>query len=525
MSAQTLTFKTLVRLSFAETVTWLSPPAEATMVVRWVVLNVTEIRPGYVLLLSGLALDSEVLWNLSSRGGCGLIIVGETILDAGAFPPGISVVAVPREFDLAELHRTLLTLLISQRTYMLERGLHIHNQLSHLAAEDDDLDKLTQALYDLSGRAVLLQDKRLEVLTEAPSSPLLSIWDDVLEYLESPDNLPDSLRDRKAAGKQMTILRQPFQDGLERLVTPINVGGVARGYLSFVDVENQLDSLDQLIIEQGALVYAVEMARAKAVRETEKRLKGDLLTAILQENITSRDAVLWVADIGLDDSQAHVALRFCWDSQKAPSMRRLETLINGELARQGAQAIIETMGTEIISIYQINPASGRPDAAIQLGNAVLALAIEKYPHAPIRCGVGLSAQDLNNWGSSFRQAGQALEMARRLAQNQVQYFRDLSVYRLLLQLENHPELQAFKQEILGSLLEYEGGGDLIPTLEAYFDHNANLSQAAEALFIHRNTLIYRLERIAEISGLDLDNTETRLAIQLALRIHRMTERG
>ena len=73
------------------------------------------------------------------------------------------------------------------------------------------------------------------------------------------------------------------------------------------------------------------------------------------------------------------------------------------------------------------------------------------------------------------------------------------------------------------MLDYEGGGELLRTLEAYFDNNGNLSQAAESLYIHRNTLIYRMERIAEISGLDLDNTETRLAVQLALRIHRMID--
>ena len=92
---------------------------------------------------------------------------------------------------------------------------------------------------------------------------------------------------------------------------------------------------------------------------------------------------------------------------------------------------------------------------------------------------------------------------------------------LLFQLEHHPDLQIFKGEILDSLLAYEGSGDLVKTLEVFFEHNGNLSQAAEALYIHRNTLIYRMERIAEITGLDLDNTETRLAVQLALRIHRM----
>ena len=113
-------------------------------------------------------------------------------------------------------------------------------------------------------------------------------------------------------------------------------------------------------------------------------------------------------------------------------------------------------------------------------------------------------------------------MARRLREKRPLYYPDLSVYRLLLQLEHHPELTSFKTKVLGPLLAYEGAGELLHTLEVYFDNNGNLSQAAEALFIHRNTLTYRLDRITEISGIDFDNTETLLAAQLALRIHKMT---
>ena len=75
---------------------------------------------------------------------------------------------------------------------------------------------------------------------------------------------------------------------------------------------------------------------------------------------------------------------------------------------------------------------------------------------------------------------------------------------------------------MGALLSIDGALELIHTLEAFFQHNGNLSQTAEALFVHRNTLIYRLERIASITNLSLDKPENRLAIQLALHIHRMT---
>ncbi len=65
---------------------------------------------------------------------------------------------------------------------------------------------------------------------------------------------------------------------------------------------------------------------------------------------------------------------------------------------------------------------------------------------------------------------------------------------------------------------------MIHTLQVYFEHNGNLSQAAEALFVHRNTLIYRMERIATLTGANLDDPEVRLAMQLALHIYRMMEK-
>jgi purine catabolism regulator len=323
------------------------------------------------------------------------------------------------------------------------------------------------------------------------------------------------LRDRKEAGRKPAILPQSIPGGLERLVAPIVVGGVARGYLSLVALEGELDALDHLVIEQGALVCGVDMARLKAVREAEKRLKGDLLSAILSEDLTPRDTHLWVQSMGLDLAESHAVLRFAWDGEAPPSLRRLETLVNGEIARLGAQAILENLRAEVVCVCQTKA------TALKLADAVLARAVEEYPETPARCGIGTAVDDLSRWRDSFRQAGQALEMARRLEAGKPLYFPDLSVYRLLFQLEYHPELQAFKQEMLGPLLVYEGGGELLRTLEAYFRHNGNISQAADALFIHRNTLIYRMERIAEITGLDLDNTETRLALQLALRIHKM----
>jgi PucR family transcriptional regulator, purine catabolism regulatory protein len=525
MNQPPLTFRELLRLSYSGPLTWLCAEHNADTRVKWVALDMNELTLGDVLMISGDALTPTVAKKSRKMGGVAIILLGTAPQPDAAFPDDLPIVSIDNQADARQLYRNMLTILINQRAYLMERGVRIHAQLSQLAAEGEGLISLAQAIYELSGRGVLVQDKRLGLLAEHASSTLMYIWDEVREQLLEKEHLPLEMHDRKKAGKQTTLKRQPLPGELERIITPISVGGVARGYLSLVDVSGMLDTLDFLVAEQGALVCAVEMARTKAVRETEKRLKGNLLTALLEENITPRDANLWVQNMGLDLEKSHIALRFAWDpplKADVPSMRRLETLVNGEATQQKYPAIIETIGAEVVCIFELTPVSGRPKGVFEFSAAILARAQDEYPDIPARCGVGILAAEMRAWRTSFRQAGQALEMARRLREEKPLYYPDLSVYRLLLQLEHHPELMSFKTIVLGPLLDHEGGKELLRTLEAYFDHNGNLSQAAEALFIHRNTLTYRMDRIAEISGMDLDNTETRLAVQLALRINRMT---
>jgi purine catabolism regulator len=516
------TLRDLLRLSFSEPVAWLTAEAGAGRPVQWVAVSAAELRPGDLLLLPPDSLDGAALAQASGRQAAGVLVLGEASLPEGVSCEGLSVAAVPGYTgDVRAAQKLLLTILINQRAALMERGVRIHAQLSQLEAEGGGLGGLVKAMSNISGRGVLVQDKRGRILAEHPSSALVTIWKDVLDQVNGLESLPEALVDRKRAGVRAGAMIQEIPGGLARLVAPIVVGEVARGYLSMIGLSGELDALDHQVAEQGLLVCAIEMARNKAVREAEKRLKGDLLTALLRENLSPRDARLWAHSMDLDLHQAYVALRFAWDGPSPPSRRRLETLVNGEVTRHGLRVIVSPMGVEVVCFCEAPPGAGHPDLALDFAQAVLDQGRREYPDVPGRCGVGAPALDLADWRASFRQAGQALEMARRLGETKPLYYSDLSVYRLLFQIEHSPELIAFQEETLGPLLAHEGASELIHTLETYFSHNGNLSQTAEALFIHRNTLIYRMERIASITGMDLDNPENRLAIQLALRIYRM----
>ena len=409
----------------------------------------------------------------------------------------------------------------NQRETYLEQRLRIHSRLSKISAAGGKIEGLAKAMHEITGRGILIQDKRLNVITEFPSPDLDTFWVDIKDQLRNSESLPQSLQDRTQAKNQSMVSNQEIDGGIARVISPIIVGDVGRGFLSIIGLEGDFDILDQAVAEEGALICAVEMSRTKAVRETVKQLQGDLLTALLQEDLSPRDAGLWIQTMGLDPTKEHVAMQFTWNSPSPPSLRRLETIINGEVVRSGAKVILNPTGSIVICFCQVSPGESRPKTAIDLAESILAGANSEYSEGKVRCGIGTAATDLNNWHRSFREAGHSLEMACRLDDENPMFYPDLSVYRLLLLIENEPELNEFHEGILGKLHKHDAGDNFINTLEAYFSNKTNLSQSAKALFIHRNTLTYRIQRIEEITGLDLNNPDHALAIQLALRIYRM----
>ena len=397
MQSASITFQQLLRLSYANSTVWLSDQPKENTPIRWVVLALDEITPGDVLLIPSIELTPEIVGQTVNQGGAAIISLGDDHPLESPSPSEIPIVAIPGEQDTRTVHRTLLTIVVNQRAHLMERGVRIHAQLSQLQAEGKGIARLSLAMSEISGRGVLVQDKRLRILAECASSTLDSIWGDIIEFLTARENLPKSLLDRSSAGRNVSIFKQSIPGGIARIVIPIVVGEVARGYLSLIGLEGEFDDLDNLVADQGSIVCAVEMARTKAVREAEKRVKGDLLSAILYESLTPRDTHLWIESIGLNLDCSHTALRFAWDSDKPPSLRRLETLVNGEISHQNYKAIVEAIGAEVVCICEIPTVANRPELAITLGNAVLDRAAQEYPNETARCGVGLPVSDLSFW--------------------------------------------------------------------------------------------------------------------------------
>lgn len=500
-------------------VTWVVGASAAECIARFAAGDFAFLLPPYASDLE------DRIARLAHIGIAGVAVIGEpsSSLVAAAEQAHVPLLVLPASTDIRPLERLALALLLDRAAGQEQRAAQLYQELTILSAEGAGLEAMAARIGRMTGKTVLVQDKRLAVLAAWFAPEMESLREAVESWATALSHLPEELRDRKHAAQRQSLLEQPLPlERLTRLIAPIIAKGMARGYFSLIAAPDTLTLFDRRVAQCGAAACALEMAKAKAVSEVEKRVRGTFVDALLAGSLSPLEAAQWSRRHAYDPDGRHAAVVVDWAQKEHPTYRRLETLVHGVVKSYGSSTLVQARENEIVLFSRLEPQQGL-ESARRLAEGIRRQASAEFPNDPLAIGIGRPVDALIGLRDSYREARQALSTARRLAEPNPLYFGELNVYRLLFQLEDSPELGSFCQETIGALIEYDRaqGTDLIETLTAYFAHKGNLSQTAEALFVHRNTLLYRMQRIKEISGLDLDNPETRLSVQLALRAHRL----
>jgi purine catabolism regulator len=426
---------------------------------------------------------------------------------------------LPETVDLRHVEHQVAQVLMGHPVDPEDRGQEIREQLLQLSTENRGLEALASAIAGMVGKTVVVQDKRLRPLAVAGDLTQSPQWPAVEDALYDTNPLPALFRDRmevaQASPDPVAIPLPPLN--MQRLVAPIVAGKMGRGFISLIFEEDEpYDALDVAFTRHSAAVCALEMAKEKAIREAQKRVQGNVLEQFLGGMISESEALLRLTRLGYQPDQHYTTLYIGGMVENVPTARQIEALCNEQSSALGYGALVQPYGSEVIVFCE-----GDESAARDLAQAVQNRVRERY-HEETVAGMGQIASDLRSWRESFQQAVAAYRTAQQWKLTAPLAFREMGVYRLLSLLVGSPELSRFYYATLGELTnETPQNNEFIATLDAFFEEHGNLTRTAKRLHIHRNTLLYRMDRIHEISGLDLSNPETRLAVHLALRIRRI----
>ncbi len=151
-------------------------------------------------------------------------------------------------------------------------------------------------------------------------------------------------------------------------------------------------------------------------------------------------------------------------------------------------------------------------------------------------GIGNTCQHISDYRRGFAEANEALHMGQNLHDSKgsdskhstiVTHFNDLGVYRYLYKIAHMDDLRDVYQDQIALIDNYDRrkNTDLLDTLETYLECAGNLTKTSERLFVHRNTLIQRLERLQSLCDIDLQERANWLTLQVAIKVYKLRNNG
>jgi sugar diacid utilization regulator len=375
----------------------------------------------------------------------------------------------------------------------LERRMDVHTRLTQVTIDGRGQQGIADALFELTGYPVAVEDRFGNLRAWAGPS--------------RPDPYPkDPPMRREQLVRRLYWAHGALRDR-GRLLAVVRARGEVLGVLGLIDPSARAGEHELVAVDFGCKVLAMELAYLRCVAESQARRHGDLVEALL--NGTEEASVLAYADgLGYDLAQPHWFV----------AAEGTGATTDDELLHCVRRAVREMSAGELVV--------PRDGLVVVLADRALDWEeLRRWVHRQLtgggcRLGVGGRASGRAELVRSHREAMLAIRMLRLYStQDRCLSFDGSGVYRLLSGLEDLAQVEAYVREWLGTLIDHDArrGGDLVRTLTEYLDRGGSWEAAAASLFVHRSTVKYRLQRIREITGLELNDPNIRFNLQLATR--------
>jgi sugar diacid utilization regulator len=356
----------------------------------------------------------------------------------------------------------------------------------------DGLIRVASLAAEAAGAPVAIIVPRLGVAVVTGESVGDPVRDELRRYVA------DRVADRPARVPSMVAAEAPIASG-DELVGAVLLLGEATG------------SEASEFLHLAAVASLTEVAVEEAREEVEENLRGSFLEDLRgRPDIEPDEVVRRAARLGCDLSEGAVAL--CAELTSDRPRHVVATI-----AEDAPGALAQHLEGRV---YALLPGGG--DAPDQVLLRARALAERLRRHGIV--GVSSFYSQPGELGRAMQEAELVLDVVRRSGAP-IEQDIGTGTYRLLFRvLASHPEeVRSFYEDTVAPVVRYDDQyrTDLVGTLEAYLEHNCNMNATASAIYAHRHTVAYRLERVRELTGLDPVLSEDRERLGLGLKAYRI----
>jgi PucR family transcriptional regulator, purine catabolism regulatory protein len=518
----------------------------------WLSPNELLLSTGYIFK-DNEDLQIKILNELSAIHCAGLIIKMKRYFDKlpqkmidHANELGFPLIELPFEYTLSKVISIINEKASGRYDLLNRKTLDMHNLFFRITLEGGGIERISSMLSGSINNPILFVDQDWKLLhyTEHPNNkfPLSYCFTLVknrpIFNQEFINSIPKEISDMKKS-----IQRIFYLEGMEIKcrILPVAVANNIYGYIVVWLTVQDLTEFDLIILEQASTNMALERIKAKDIEEVKLKIKQDFFDDLLTGKLTSVDTIHTFSEMhGLNPSYSYYCIVINLESEEDDSFddmvaRRVQLENKSKKCVDIVYSTSNYTNTEVTCFHRNNriiimmgqndnKSSLSVNKVKQYGNKIYHALEKELNNTTFLIGIGRQYETIHLLHKSFFEANESIRLMKKFnIQGGVSHYEDYSIYHFLDSNVKEIELDAFFMKYLGKVFEHDHlhGTSYIQTLENYFIRNLNISETAKAMFLHRNTLIYRIDKIKEILNTDLKNSEELLQIQLALKIFRL----
>ncbi len=273
----------------------------------------------------------------------------------------------------------------------------------------------------------------------------------------------------------------------------------------FVEGEDKL-------AEKMSAVLAISLANIKNLYD-ERYDKCSFIKNVILDNILPSDIYMRSKELRFSTDVARVVylVKFHGRTDMMPY-----EMVENMFPDKNRDYVISTSESDIVLIRELNRDYDMKDVEKVASNIAETLSGEFYTKVSV--GISTPVENIRELAKAYKEAQVALEVGKVFDnEKNIISYENLGIGRLIYQLPT-TLCEMFLQEVFkkGSLESLDR--ETLMTVQCFFENNLNVSETSRKLFVHRNTLVYRLEKIRKITGLDLREFDHAITFKVALMV-------
>lgn len=501
---------------------------EVPDIIPWIKKNELMITTGYAMNRDeGVLLD--IIKAMAKAGSSGIALktkffgeITQKIKDL-ANELQVPVIEVPRDMAFINLANPLMKKVVNAQNQKLEFNKAMNEKFLEIQIEGGGFQEICAVLGEMLGCVILVADHRQMLLGCYPEGEGAERW--LAKNAYEDTTIQKQLKEYVEKSKDEIVAASAGEWEIRAM--GIYVKNKCNGFLYAVGLKGKFDEMSEIALRQAGVYLALEFSKKGLVEQTEYYQDNNFFFDLISGNIqTEEDAVKRARGLKWP-SFSYILVVGDIDEFEKVIRNKTEAEVNifkdeimqihKDVLRRHRQCFF--VGNKSDSFHCLFTKDIEKSEILKCMKEIQRQIYKNYG-AWITIGVSTEIFSYHDFIMAYKKARTAITIGKKRGKREICFIEDLRLEEAFFEMA---KMDIFREFVDETLLELKMHGEkygtpFLETLKTLAEHHGARKETAETLFLHRNTLAYRIRRIEQLTGADLNDPDVLFQVNLVMKI-------